>query len=92
MSRSTYIAVMAGIVGVAVLIGLARTMLTRAVPARQDDSANRATDLARAIVILDERFNKRASPNNDERAAYIAKREALKATLTAVLAERDDRL
>jgi hypothetical protein len=92
ISRSAYVAIMVGIVGVALLIGLARTVSARGVPARRDDSAARATELASAIVVLDERFNKRASPNDEERAAYTAKRESLKTELTAVLAARDDRL
>jgi hypothetical protein len=92
ISRSAYIAIVVGVIGAALLIGLARTMLTLGVSSRREGSADRATDLAREIVVLDERFNKRANPNDEERASYTARRDALKANLTAVLAERDDRL
>jgi uncharacterized membrane protein len=92
ISRGAYVAIMVGVIGVALLIGLARTVFTSGVTVRRDESAARATELARAIVVLDERFNKRASPNDEERTAYAAQRGALKAELTAVLAARDDRL
>lgn len=92
MSRPTYIAIVVGLAGIALLIGLARSMFARGTPARRDESADRANELAGEIAALDARFDKRASPHDDERAAYVAQRDALKARLTAVLAERDDRL
>jgi len=90
--RSLYVAIIVGIVGFALLVGLARTVMSPGGVRLQRREAPRAEVLAHAIAALDARFEKRRAPSDDERASYQTQRETLKAELTAVLAERDDQL
>lgn len=96
----TTIAIVAGLIGVALLLFVARAALgaggvrAPATPGRvaAQASAQAADRLARAIADLEAKFERRASPTADERAAFEAERKRLNDELTAVLAERDERL
>ena len=66
--------------------------LTRRRPvatAPHDDTPPDAAHLARDIAELDEAFARTASPSDAQRASYQARRDALKAQLTAVLANEE---
>jgi hypothetical protein len=88
-----------GLLGIVLLLAVARAALgARAAPSRSSrESADRlaaatAQRLASKIAQLDSGFERRRNPSADERAAYEAKRDALKRELTEVLAERDEQL
>jgi hypothetical protein len=92
-SRAVYFAIIIGIVGFGTLLGFARLTLNPGrVRVETRPTPRRAEDLAYAIAALDARMEKRTHASAEERAAYAAQREALKAELTSVLAERDDQL
>jgi hypothetical protein len=90
-AQPIYLAALIAVVGGALLLALARAF-TRP-PAVVAPAANGAHGererLARAIVDLDDAFARSASPSPKAQAAYAAKRDALKAALTAALAERE---
>jgi hypothetical protein len=96
--RSIYLAIVVTVVGAAMTLALARAFSRRApaisAPIRGQalvlpDDGER---LARQIVELDDAFGRREAraagpPTAAERAAYVARRDALKARLGAALAE-----
>lgn len=93
--RTLYVLAVVTIAGVGLLFGLARGNKRgpmRIVNPMVPQTPMEAEGIAHAIASLDEQFAKRKNPTDDERAAYTAKRDELKAQLTAVLEARDDRL
>lgn len=92
------VAIMAGLVGVALLLVIARAALgaggtrTRGGNAALLSAEQDAQRLARAIADLDARFERTAAPTPDARAAYDTERARLQQELTAVLASRDEAL
>jgi hypothetical protein len=95
--RSVYLAIVVTVVGAAMTLALARAFSRRApaisagrrlVGLALPDAGER---LARQIVDLDDAFRRRESgettpPTATDRAAYVARRDALKAKLAAALA------
>ncbi|MFL5630370.1 MAG: hypothetical protein ACJ77T_03860, partial [Gemmatimonadaceae bacterium] len=66
--------------------------LTRRRPAvvhMRDDAPHDAAHLARDIADLDDAFARTPSPSDAQRASYQSRRDALKAQLTAVLANEE---
>ncbi len=92
--RTVYVVGIVSIAGLALLLGFARAVMRPGVPSFGIGRPvpDRAESLAAAIAALDARFERRASPTAEERAAWEAERAALKAQLTDILAERDNRL
>jgi hypothetical protein len=80
-----YMAALIAVVGGALLLGLARGF-TRPPPLATPASGGERERLAREIAELDDAFARNASPTQKARAAYTAKRDALKAELTDALA------
>jgi hypothetical protein len=84
---------LAPVVATATIMCLALVVaLTRRRPAAiavRDDAPHDAAHLARDIADLDNAFARRQSPSDAERASYQARRDALKAQLSAVLANEE---
>jgi hypothetical protein len=92
--RTVYVVGIVSIVGLALLLGLARAMTRPGVPTfrRAGRAADPTEALAAAIAALDAKFEKKRDPTAEERAAFEAERAALKTQLGDILAERDNRL
>ena len=91
-SRAFWIVAVALVVGVAMLIGLARAFQRRAVPITaprlgEDDPE----DLARRIATLDAAFEAESEPSEARREGYHRQRAMLKERLTDALARRGRR-
>ena len=73
------------------LAGLAASLMRRGpLVARADEIGDTdPDDIARQIAALDDAFEKKESPTEDERADHYQARARLKAKLTASLARRD---
>jgi hypothetical protein len=94
-ARTRRVAVWAlvGALGVGMLLSLARAFARRpAGPAapRAPRGAPTPERLARQIADLDAAFERQAAPSDEARGAYQARRNELKAELTALLAARAD--
>ncbi len=92
--RTVYVVGVVGIVGLGLLLGLARSVLRPGVPTftRRGAVADPAEAVAARIAALDARFERNASPSAEERARWLAERAALTQELSDILAERDNRL
>lgn len=96
--RSGYLTAVLGLVGAVLMFAFVRA--TRRAPGGLARVGNptiksappRAEAIAAAVASLDARFARLSTPTDADRAAYQREREQLKSELTAVLAERDDRL
>ena len=78
-------------IGAVMLTGLAASLMRRGpLMARPDEIGDTdPDDVARQIAALDDAFEKKDSPTDDERADHYQARARLKARLTASLARRD---
>src|SRR5262249_48844114 len=84
MSHTVYFAIVVGLAGVALLVGLARSVIaTGGVRVRRSVQPDRANALAHQIAALDARFERERGASGEQRAAYQAEREALKLELGA---------
>jgi hypothetical protein len=92
--RTVYVVGIVGIIGLALLLGLARAVVRPGVPTFRAGAAtvDPAERVATEIAALDARFERKSAPTDVERAAWQAERAALKAQLGDILAERDNRL
>jgi hypothetical protein len=81
-----------GAVGIAMLLTLARAFARRPASARPRAPRNAPTPerVARQIADLDTAFERQRAPSDEARAEYQARRAALKAELTNLLAARAD--
>jgi hypothetical protein len=87
-AQPIYLAALIAVVGGALLLALARAFTRPPLPASVVVTADGDSErLARAIADLDDAFARTASPTQKAQAAYATKRDALKAQLTAALAE-----
>jgi hypothetical protein len=78
-------------IGVAMLAGLAASLMRKGpLVARAHEMGDAdPDDIARKIAALDDAFEKKESPTDDERADHYEARARLKARLTSSLARRD---
>ena len=92
--RTIYVVGIVGIIGLGLLMGLARSVLRPGVPTftRRGHSVDPAEAIAARIAALDAKFERLQAPSADERAQWSADREALKQQLSDILAERDNQL
>jgi hypothetical protein len=92
--RTIYVVGIVGIVGLGLLLGLARSVLRPGVPTftRRGPSGDPAEQVAARIAALDAKFERNAAPSAEERAQWQAERDALKQQLSDILAERDNQL
>lgn len=92
--RTIYVVGIVGIIGLGLLMGLARAVQRPGVPTftRGPVRVDPAEAMAARIAALDHRFEKLKAPSAEDRAAWQAERDQLKAALADILAERDDRL
>jgi hypothetical protein len=84
-AQPIYLAALVAVLGGAMLIALARAFTRPAAVAQPTGERER---LAREIADLDDTFSRSKTPTQKARAAYAARRDELKAQLTAVLRTR----
>ncbi|HEX5438356.1 MAG TPA: hypothetical protein VFW98_14475 [Gemmatimonadaceae bacterium] len=88
--KPIYFAVIAILIGAAMLVALAVAFRRRVAPARAVSApavalSDDADQVARAIAMLDESFARRSAPTSEDRTVYEHTREALKRRLAAAL-------
>jgi hypothetical protein len=78
-------------IGAAMLAGLGASLLRKGplVARAQELGESDPDDIARHIAALDDTFERKGSPTDDERADHYQARARLKARLTAAIARRD---
>jgi hypothetical protein len=88
---STRMAVVIVAIGAAMLVGLAASLMRKGpLVARAHEMGDAdPDDIARRIAALDDAFEKKDAPTDDERADHYEARARLKARLTSALARRD---
>jgi hypothetical protein len=87
--RRGYLAALAAVIAGAMLVALLRALAFRRRAAVATAPSLARTDrIAHEIAALDTAFERQTSPSEAERASYTARRAALKAELSAALAER----
>jgi hypothetical protein len=94
-TRTLYVVAVVGLVGLGLLVGFARAMRRPAsagVPAPARSAVDPAEALATRIAALDARVDASVGLSGDERQQIQAERDALKAQLAAILAQRAGRV
>ena len=89
--RRGYLAALGAVIGGAMVVALLRALAFRRRLAPAGAAPAAADRIAHEIASLDRAFEQRASPSEEERAAYAARRAELKTRLTSALAAQSPR-
>ncbi len=88
---SVRMAIVIAVIGAAMLAGLAASLMRKGplVAGAKEIGGGDPDAIAREVAALDDAFEKKESPTDDERADHYEARARLKSRLTAALARRD---